>query len=98
MRDFSRKITWAGCLVLLASCSSNNGLRKFDDGDLDKVMPSDLAKKFEVKDVGSASPTPSPTPAPSTAKKKVSIKKKKVSKTEVAMAEANSGPAVPPMR
>jgi len=38
-------------MALLTSCSTNNGLRKFDDSNIQKEIPADVAEKFEVKDV-----------------------------------------------
>ena len=38
-------------LVLLTACSTNNGLRKFDDSNIGKEIPVEVAEKFEVKDV-----------------------------------------------
>ena len=56
-------------LSILSGCSSGP-LRKFEEGDLGKEMSEDLAKKFEIKDLPSATPVPSPTPQPKKSKKK----------------------------
>jgi hypothetical protein len=100
MHVFLRKLSALsfGILLVASGCSSSNGLRKFDDADLDKALSPDLAKKFEVKDVGAVAPTPAPTPEAPVAKKKVKAKKKKISKAEAAMAEVTPTPALPPMR
>ncbi len=98
MRGFTRQLTFLCISLILISCSSNNGLRKFDESGLDTAVPEDTAKKFEVKEVGSETPTPSPTPEPKITKHQK--RKKKVSKAESAMIEASSTPApvVPPLR
>jgi hypothetical protein len=68
-----------GTLMLLNSCSTNSGLRKFDDENIKKEIPKEVAERFEVKDVGA--PTPTPTPKTATGKGKKS-KVKSVSHSE----------------
>jgi hypothetical protein len=51
---------WAWSLVFLAACSTSNKLRKFDEGDITKEAPADFGKRFEVKDLASATPSPAP--------------------------------------
>jgi len=48
---------WIGLAVLGLGCSTYQ-FRKFEEGDLGKEIPTEVAKKFEVKDL------PSPHPAP----------------------------------
>lgn len=89
------------CGFSLASCSSHNSLRKFDDGDISKEMSADLAKKFEVKDVdaNTASVTVAPSATPTPKPKKTHSKKLKM-KPNVPLPELVSTPApnVPPLR
>jgi hypothetical protein len=99
MHGFQRKLTVVSFLIVLSSCSSNNGLRKFDEKDLDKATSVDLAKKFEVKDVGDSTTAPAPTPVllGELPKMKQKVKKKKHSKAEVqAVTEATPTPALTP--
>lgn len=37
--------------LMISSCSTNNGLRKFDDSNIRQEIPAEVAVKFEVKDV-----------------------------------------------
>jgi hypothetical protein len=71
LRDSRRLLVLS--FLFLQSCSSGPH-RKFEEGDLGKEMSVDIAKKFEIKDLPSGSPTPSPSPAPEEKGKK---KKKK---------------------
>jgi hypothetical protein len=73
-------------LILLSSCSTNSGLRKFDDENINKEIPKDVAERFEVKDVGQA-PSTKPT------SKSAPVVKKKKGKS-VSVAES----PMPPMR
>jgi hypothetical protein len=83
---------YIGLFVLTVSCSTNNGLRKFDDSNIRKEIPAEVAEKFEVKDVSALSKTP----APAKPAEKVITKKTK-SKKGSAVTE-NKEPAIPPMR
>ena len=65
-----------GTLMLLNSCSTNSGLRRFDDENIKKEIPKEVAERFEVRDVGA--PTPTPKPAIKGKKKK----EKAVTKTD----------------
>ena len=79
------------CLTaLITSCSTNNGLRKFDDSNIQKEIPADVAEKFEVKDVSALQ-----KPAPVVAPKVIPIKKQKTKKGNVV---TESTPATPPSR
>jgi hypothetical protein len=71
-------------LLSVAACSSSSSLRRFDN-DLSQDMPIEVAKKFEVKEIGAATPTPSPAPT------KKAHRKKKETKVTIE-------PAAPPMR
>jgi len=62
---------WVWTLLFLAACSTSNKLKKFDEGDINKEAPADFAKRFEVKDLATA------TPAPSTEPDKKIVKKSK---------------------
>ncbi len=89
-------IALAGLTWVCASCSTYQ-FRKFEEGDLGKEIPADVAKKFEVKDLpsgtapGTGEPAPHPTPEPS---KKKGIKTKKEASTEKPAPEK----AAPPFR
>ena len=65
-----------GTLMLLNSCSTNSGLRRFDDENIKREIPKEVAEKFEVKDVGAPTPTPAPKSATTTKKKKEKAVKK----------------------
>ena len=45
---------YATMASLSLSCSSSSSLKKFKDEDLNKEIPADVIKKFEVKEVGTA--------------------------------------------
>jgi hypothetical protein len=61
---FLRPAGWMGIALMGASCSTYH-FRKFDEGDLGKEIPVDVAKRFEVKELPSApAAAPSPHPAP----------------------------------
>ena len=80
------------CLVaLISACSTNNGLRKFDESNIEKEIPKDVAEKFEVKDVGEL-PKPNPNLIAKTIKPKIKVKSKK----GVIVPEPT--PAIPPIR
>jgi hypothetical protein len=64
----------------LAACSSTS-LRKFEEGDIGKEISTDVATKFEVREV--AAPTPAPLPSKESAVKKEKGKAKKKIKSEV---------------
>jgi len=40
-----------GFCMILTSCSTGSNLRKFDDENIEKEIPKEVAEKFEVKDV-----------------------------------------------
>lgn len=66
---------FAGLALACAGCSTYH-FRKFDEGDLGKEIPADVAKKFEVKDLPGA-PAPKPEPSKRSSKpKKESISAK----------------------
>jgi hypothetical protein len=99
MHESLRKFGLIVFLLWISSCSSSNGLRKFDDSNLDQAASADLAKKFEVKDVSaetSPAPSPKPTPVPEVRKKK---SKKKTTKKEIPVVAASTpAPSLPPSR
>jgi hypothetical protein len=100
MRAFSQPLIAGVISIILVSCSSNNGLRKFDESGLSSAVPADTAKKFEVTDVGSETPTPTPAPTPAPKLAKHKKRHHQISKAESAMnkASASPTPAVPPLR
>ena len=75
MSDIFRKLTLACFLTLWCSCSTSNGLKKFDEGDIKKVLPVELANKFEVKDVDVSSPAVKPEVQVATPKIKIAKRK-----------------------
>ena len=81
-------------IFALGGCSSGP-LRKFEEGDLGKEMSEDLAKKFEIKDLPSSTPSPSPTPALETKTKK-GKKKKSEPKAPVARVIPDRRPGTMP--
>ncbi len=86
-----RTVAIAFLFVLLTSCSTNNGLRKFDDSNIRKEIPAEVAEKFEVRDMSSLSQAPAKQPIKAVAQKK--LKSKKGS----AVSEVQES-SVPPMR
>jgi hypothetical protein len=82
--------------ILFAACSSSNGLRKFKDDDLQQA-PSDLAKKFEVKDAD-ALPSPTPIPEPTPVAKKSRHHKTRHAKKENPLETPTPAPKIPPVR
>jgi len=93
-----RTVAAAWMTLCFAACSTNNGLKKFGDSDLEKEIPTDVAHKFEVKEVSeltSVEPQPVATvQAPENKRKK--IKKHKLKKGEE-VPEVKEA-LVPPMR
>ena len=79
-------------LLLLGACSTSNKLRKFDEGDITKEAPADFAKRFEVKDLASATPTPAPVSEIKGAKKPK--KEKKVKEASPLAVEAKNSPPI----
>lgn len=79
-------------LVQLTGCSSTH-LRKFDGEDIGKEISTDVANKFEVKDIG-ASATPAPEPTPSAPAPRSKQKKKVKAGAE----PASKAPVVPIVR
>jgi len=77
-------------LIIITSCSTNNGLRKFDDSNIQKEIPAEVAEKFEVKDVSTLE-----KPIQVVAPKVVPVKKQKTKKGNVV---SDTTPAVPPVR
>jgi hypothetical protein len=79
---FIHSAGWLGIALICTSCSTYH-FRKFEEGDLGKEIPGDVAKKFEVKDLPSA-PTavPSTHPVPVSSKKNA-LKPRKTNETEV---------------
>ena len=61
--------------ALLLACSSTS-LRKFDEGDIGKEISSDVATKFEIKEIGTPSVAPTPVSTPAPVKEKAKSKKK----------------------
>jgi hypothetical protein len=57
-------------VIGLSSCSTQSGLRKFDDENIKKEIPKEVAEKFEVKDMSGPTPTPAPKPVVVVPKKK----------------------------
>lgn len=76
--------------LIFASCSTNNGLRKFDDSNIKHEIPTEVATKFEVKDVSELD-SKKQGDQPVKENNKIKSKKKKV------MAELKA-PEPPPIR
>jgi hypothetical protein len=67
--------------ALLLACSSTS-LRKFDEGDIGKEISSDVASKFEIKEVSTPAAAPSPASTPAPVKEKSKVKKKSKAQME----------------
>ncbi len=77
-------------ILIIQGCSSSSNLRKFKDEDLQKEIPADIAKRFEVKDA-----TPTPTPESVVVTQPTRSKKKKAPKKEP---KVTKQVLVPPVR
>lgn len=64
---------------IFSACSTNNGLRKFDDVNIKKEIPADVAEKFEVRDVSELNKT---STKPKTEEKADASKSKQKTKTK----------------
>jgi hypothetical protein len=87
-------------LVFSVGCAGSNNLRKFNEDNIGKEIPADVAKKFEVKDVSAAaSPSPSPSEDLTATHGTKRHRKSKVPKKEdLPVASTSPTPAVPPNR
>ncbi len=94
MRVFYRETAYL-VLLMFCACSSSNGLKKFDEGDLAKEISVDAARKFEVRDIGAPTPVPAPSELASGTSKKGKNKKKKRGKEESSKMDETT---IPPMR
>lgn len=87
--------TYFGTFIFLgsvAACSTDNGLRKFDDSNIRKEIPAEVAEKFEVKDVSALEKQPA------SPKEEVKAASKKQKTKKGAAVTESKEPSVPPMR
>lgn len=82
-----------GFCLILTSCSTGINLRKFDDKNIEKEIPKEVAEKFEVKDVAPPAPAPKKTESTVAAKILVApVVKPKTSKRSAVTKAIESSP------